>query len=115
MFDIFLIILLLAMLYSLIKIISLKWKIKTVATIVDFGFERHINRDNDTMNTILRYNVNGNEIISKIAYYHIFMKRGKKIKVFYDPNNYTKVECLGEYLFGLIISSLLLVIMLFFI
>lgn len=99
-------------LYSLIKIVSLKFKKKVVGTIVGFHQERGINRDNDIMYTIVRYDVNGEEVESRVKYYNIFMKIGKKINVYYDQSNYYKIEVLNGYIFILVISLLFLSVIL---
>lgn len=89
---------------SIKRILKLKSMIKMKGIFV--GCHRIMGRNNEYVSWI-QLNINGKEIEKDLNYYSVFLRKGKKITIFYNLNNNT-IDCSYGYIFTLVLGTIFL-------
>ena len=91
--------------YSIKQLLKLKKMIRTEATVLG----RHSIMGRDTYVTRVEFNVNGAIKECDLNTYSILWKKGKKIKIYYNPDKYWEIDCMEGNIFTLILGILFFV------
>lgn len=88
--------------YSINKLLKFKKMIRTNATVLG----RHSIMGRDTYVTRVSFSVNGIIRECDLNFYSVFFRKGKKIKVYYNPDKYWEIDCISSNIFTLILGIL---------
>ncbi len=91
--------------YSIKQLLRFKKMIKTDAIVL--GKHSFMGRDNYV--TRVEFNVNGVVRECDLNFYSVLFKKGKKIKIYYNPDKYWEIDCMAGNIFTLILGILFFV------
>ena len=111
-FTIGIIIGLILIIYSIIKINKIIKLKQAKATILGNHFNMGRNGERVTR---IEYEINNIRRQCDLNYYSIFLKKGKKINIYYNPNNCNEVYYIQEYIFTFLLGIIFLLGSLYFI
>ena len=92
--------------YSIKELKKIKGMIKTSAIVT--GYHLYMGRSQSKV-TRVQVNINGKELEKDLNYYSIFLRKGKKINVYYEPNNTNIIKCTYGDIFVLMLGVLFIV------
>lgn len=88
--------------YSIKQLLHFRKMIKTNAIVL----EKHSIMWKDTYVTRVEFIVNGVVRECDLNFYSFFLKKGKKIKIYYNPDKYWEINCIQGNIFILILGIL---------
>ena len=95
--------------YSIKQLLKFKNMIKTEAIVLG----KHSVMRRDDFVTRVEFNVNGVVRECDLNTYSVLWKKGKKIKIYYNPDKYWEIDCMEGNIFILILGILFFVMSLF--